>query len=164
MRAFTHKDPDGNGVNDTYGVSGDGFAYLAFLIGAFGATSSEYYMLNEDSTVTTNAISEDYKAALTYLRDIYAEGLVDPKMFTCTETQAQTKWGRGEMGIWSTWRNFSYDAYIMYDYATLQPTLWLTSSCLLWAKTVTPAGWPETWYLRQLVSATRLLKTKSRLR
>ncbi len=121
MRAFTQKDPDGNGINDTYGLSGDGFVYLAFLMGAFGATASEYYILNEDGTVTTNAISEDYKAALTYLRDIYAEGLIDPEMFTCTETQSQTKWGRGEMGIWSTWRNASYNAYTKYDFASMQP-------------------------------------------
>lgn len=121
LRAFAKDDPDGNGLNDTYGVCGAGAQYLSFLMGAFGAVSNEYYLLNEDGTVTTNAISENYRNALRYLQGIYAEGLIDPEMFTCTGEQVQSKWGRGEMGILSDWRNTSYTSYTKYGFADLQP-------------------------------------------
>lgn len=98
MRKFTFDDPDGNGQNDTYGLSCAGYNYLSFLMGAFGASTERDNFLNDDGTITTNAISNEYKDALKYLNSIYKEGLIDPEMFTCTYEQAQAKWGRGEMG------------------------------------------------------------------
>ncbi len=121
MRQFTFNDPDGNGQKDTYGLSAAGPNYLSFLMGAFGASTERDNFLNKDGTITTNAISEEYKNALKYLRDIYAEGLIDPEMFTCTYEQAQAKWGRGEMGIWSAWWSHGGNAYARFDFGTLQP-------------------------------------------
>lgn len=121
LRAFTTSDPDGNGENDTYGLSGAGYSYLSFIMGAFGASTEEDYFLNDDGTITTNAISEGYRDALRYLRDIYAEGLIDPEMFTCTYEQAQGKWGRGEMGMWPAWWSHGKNAYLRFDFGTLQP-------------------------------------------
>ena len=121
LRAFTTQDPDGNGEDDTYGMSGAGYSYLSFIMGAFGASTEEDYFLNDDGTITTNAISEGYREALRYLRDIYAEGLIDPEMFTCTYEQAQGKWGRGEMGVWPAWWSHASNAYLRFDFENLQP-------------------------------------------
>ena len=121
MRAFTFNDPDGNGENDTYGVSGAGAGYLSFLMGAFGSSTERDNFMNEDGTIRTNAISEEYKNALKYLRDIYAEGLIDPEMFTASYDQAQGKWGRGEMGIWPCWWSHTGNAYLRFDFGSLQP-------------------------------------------
>ncbi len=121
MRQFTFNDPDGNGQKDTYGLCGVGTDFLSFLFGAFGASAKQDYFLNEDNTITTNAISEGYKEGLKYLRDIYAEGLIDPEMFTCTYEQAQAKWGRGEMGIWECWWSHAGNAYTRFDFENLQP-------------------------------------------
>lgn len=121
MRQFTFHDPDGNGKNDTYGLSAAGYTYLSFLMGAFGASTERDYFLNEDGTITDNAISDEYKAALTYLRDIYSEGLIDPELFTCTYEQAMAKWGRNEMGILSAWWSHGYNAYSRFDFGSLQP-------------------------------------------
>ena len=121
MRAFKTQDPDGNGVDDTYGLGGASAGYLSSLMGAFGATSQEDYFLNEDGTITTNVISEGYRNALRYLRDIYAEGLIDPEMFTGNDTLAYTKWGRGEFGIWPAWWSHAGNAYLRYDFANTQP-------------------------------------------
>lgn len=62
MRQFTFNDPDGNGQNDTYGLSAAGYTYLSFLMGAFGASTERDYFLNEEGTITVNAISDEYKA------------------------------------------------------------------------------------------------------
>ena len=121
MRAFTFNDPDKDGKNDTYGLSAAGYSYLSFLMGAFGASSERDYFLNDDGTITTNAISEEYRDALRYLNSIYTEGLIDPELFTCTYEQAQAKWGRGEMGIWSNWWSHAGNAYYRFDFGNLQP-------------------------------------------
>lgn len=121
MRAFTNDDPDGDGQKNTYGLSAPGYTYLSFLMGAFGASAERQFFLNEDDTITTNAISEQLKDALYYLRDIYAEGLIDPEMFTASSIQSFEKWGRGEMGIWSNNWNRGGDAYSKYDFANTQP-------------------------------------------
>lgn len=121
MRQFTFNDPDGNGKNDTYGLSAAGYTYLSFLMGAFGASTERDYFLNEEGTITDNAISDEYKAALAYLRDIYSEGLIDPELFTCTYEQAMAKWGRGEMGVLSAWWSHGFNAYSRFDFGSLQP-------------------------------------------
>lgn len=121
FRAFTYNDPDGDGQKNTYGLSGAGYSFLSFLLGAFGASSAEDYFLNDDGTITTNAISENYRQGLAYLRDIYAEGLIDPEMFTASYEQCQAKWGRGEMGVWSAWWSHGGNAYVRFDFGALQP-------------------------------------------
>lgn len=121
LRQFTFNDPDGNGVDDTYGLSAAGYTYLSFLMGAFGASTERDYFLNDDGTITDNAISDEYKAALSYFRDIYKEGLIDPELFTCTYEQAMAKWGRGEMGLLSSWWSHGFNAYSRFDFGALQP-------------------------------------------
>lgn len=121
MRAFTFNDPDGNGENDTYGLCGPGYTYLSPFLGAFGATAGEAYFLNDDGTITTNVISENYRNGLAYLRDIYKEGLIDQETFTASASQAYTKFARGEFGIYSAWWSATGNCYAKYDMATLSP-------------------------------------------
>lgn len=123
MRAFTFNDPDGNGVNDTYGFSaiGSDFEYLTAFFGAFGATPQQDYFLREDGTVATNVISEDYKAALTYLRDIYAEGLIDPETFTSDYAQTQEKFVRGEMGMYTSWWSGAGNSVARFGFLDVNP-------------------------------------------
>ena len=121
MRAFKTQDPDGDGEANTWGLSGAGLSYLSPFMGAFGASSEDDFFLNDDGTIETNAISENYRSALRYLRDIYAEGLIDPEMFISDVSQAYTKWGRGEMGVWPCWWSHPGNAYLRYDFEALQP-------------------------------------------
>lgn len=109
LRAFTEDDPDQNGLNDTYGLSTYGMhniysmSYLSTIFGAFGATPGQEYLLNDDGTVTTNVISDEYKAAVSYLHDIYAAGYMDPEVFTNSNSQAYEKFATGKMGFWPCW-------------------------------------------------------------
>lgn len=121
LHAFTFDDPDKNGQDDTYGFCGAGFTYLDPIMGAFGATSDQFYFLNDDNTITTNAISEEYKAALSYLRDRYAEGVIDPEVFTATGDQVYQKWCRGQFGLWTAWWSHPGNAYLRYGFGELQP-------------------------------------------
>lgn len=103
LRVFTEEDPDGNGVKDTYGVSFNGLSHSGPLFGAFGATPQNDFFLNEDGTVTTNVISQNYKAALTYLHDIYDKGWLDPEVFTQSSSQTYEKFATAKMGYWPCW-------------------------------------------------------------
>ena len=117
MRAFTETD----GNHTTYGLGGNGTMRLIPLFGAFGASSMDENFLNEDGTITTNAISPAYKKALAFVRDVYAEGLIDPEIFTSSNDQMYNKWCRGEMGIMSAGWSSAGNAYLRYDFAVLQP-------------------------------------------
>ena len=53
MRAFTKNDPDGNGVDDTYGFSGaQQYNSLTPFFGAFGARPDQAFFLGEDDKIT----------------------------------------------------------------------------------------------------------------
>ena len=122
MRAFTKEDPDGDGLDDTYGFSGAQTYYsLTPFFGAFGARPDQAYFLGEDGKVVTNVISEDYKAALTYIRDLYAEGLIDPEVFTATYQQTQEKVVRGEFGMWCGWWSAAGNVVSRFGYAESNP-------------------------------------------
>lgn len=128
LRAFTEDDPDQNGLNDTYGLSTYGMhniysmSYLSTIFGAFGATPGQEYLLNDDGTVTTNVISDEYKAAVSYLHDIYAAGYMDPEVFTNSNSQAYEKFATGKMGFWPCWWSNPGSVYVKYGFLDNCPT------------------------------------------
>ena len=127
LRAFTNEDPDGDGVADTYGLSGvQQYLSLTPIFGAFGARPDQAYFLNEDGTVTTNVISEDYKTALAYIRDLYAEGVIDPEIFTADYNTTQEKVVRGEFGMWTGWWSEAGNVVSRFGYEETNPTDSLT--------------------------------------
>lgn len=121
MRAFTFEDPDGNGVDDTHGWCGKDFDCLGPVMGAFGTACDQYYFLNDDDTVTTTAISDNYRNALTYLHGLWEEGIMDPEFFTVNQDQAVQKWCRGEFGMFTIgWSGIS-NAYLRNGFGDTQP-------------------------------------------
>ena len=122
LRAFTKEDPDGDGQDDTYGFSGAQTYYsLTPILGAFGARPDQAYFLGEDGKVVTNVLSEDYKAGLAYIRDLYAEGLIDPEIFTATYQQTQEKVVRGEFGMWCGWWSAAGNVVSRFSYTESNP-------------------------------------------
>ncbi len=90
MVRFTKEDPDGNGVDDTYGLSSDG---LRVLWGAYGVnpgacdgrTDHSYFQLL-DGEVQYAATSNQYKEALKVAHEWYLEGIIDPEFVTGENT------------------------------------------------------------------------------
>jgi ABC-type sugar transport system, periplasmic component len=117
FRAFTFKDPDGNGENDTYGYSS---AFLWPFFGAFGVMPG-YHTLNDEGKVLSNSISEEYRQSLAWLRDIYAEKVIDPEIFTMTTEQQYQKWVQGQMGVFTCWWSHPGNAVTRYGFVDLQP-------------------------------------------
>lgn len=100
LHAFTFGDPDGNGVDDTFAM--DGIQYGMFNIGAYYGTSDVFQLLRQDDgTVTTNAISEEYKTLLTKLAEWYAAGYIDPEFVTDDRAAIRSKFASGKLGIYA---------------------------------------------------------------
>lgn len=70
-------------------------------------------VLNKDGNVEFVCASENYRDAMTYFHDWYAEGLMDQEMFSQSDTQLIAKCSQGYVGV-STWW---YIEELMGDYA-----------------------------------------------
>jgi putative aldouronate transport system substrate-binding protein len=84
FRRFTFNDPDGNGIRDTYGFSGDGqawwFASFTDIFGAYGVIP--YDWMERDGKLVWGGLLPEARQALALLRQWYAEGLLDPEFVT----------------------------------------------------------------------------------
>ncbi len=70
-------------------------------------------VLREDGTVEFVCVTDQYRDAVTYFHDWYAEGLMDLEMFSQSDTQLIAKCSQGYVGV-STWW---YIEELMGDYA-----------------------------------------------
>ena len=95
--AFVYNDPDGNGENDTLGISGANFNFH-YVFGAYGIMPDSYY-LQDDGSVIYTSTTEAYKNALKTLASWYQEGLIDPETFTDDRALLREKWSAGKIGI-----------------------------------------------------------------
>ncbi len=72
MYKFAKEDPDGNGVDDTYGLSNSG---LDAVYGAYGLVKG--YWLDRDGTLVYADIQPEMKEALALLNKWYQDGVLD---------------------------------------------------------------------------------------
>ena len=125
LRAFTFDDPDGNGKNDTYGittldsVSGDYLASFTHIFGAFGIQPQQERII--DGKVYADSISEGYKEALKVLAKLYQEGVIDPESFIHKAEQAKQKIVQGKTGSFCAGWHQVPTIMTTYEMAKLQP-------------------------------------------
>ena len=92
LRAVTTTDMDGNGELDEIGFSVPGASYLNYLMGCFGTLDTGNHLyINDEDEVSFSATSDEYRAFLEYMHDMYAEGLIDPESFTQDSTRLNAK-------------------------------------------------------------------------
>ena len=127
LRWIRDNDVNGNGdPNDEVPLAfnkDNAERFLRWVSNFYQVTPYENYRVDVDSTgeVVACFTTEEYKMALEYAHSLYAEGLIDPEVFTCSNDQMLNKWCRGEMGIMSAAWSRAGNAYLRYDFATLQP-------------------------------------------
>jgi putative aldouronate transport system substrate-binding protein len=115
-RAFTFKDPDGNGKNDTYGLAlnnqlvSANFASLLGIFSAFGVPAYTHimYYKGADGKITFAYLDPAVKEALRLVRDMYREGLIDPEFSVKDVNKIADDIARGRAGMefglqWNTW-------------------------------------------------------------
>jgi putative aldouronate transport system substrate-binding protein len=102
LKAFTFDDPDGNGKDDTYGISpwNSNTNWAVTLLGSFGISLSSNYNLMEDGKLVTSEISQNYKAFLKQMAKWYEMGLVDPEFTTLDDKKSWEKYKQGKIGYY----------------------------------------------------------------
>ena len=114
LRAFTFDDPDGNGVDDTYGLSGLNIETFDPIFGAFGVmapissyNSSGTYWYLEDGQLKPQVTNPVTKEALELIHSWYEEGIIDPEFITnTTDDDLNDKAMKNQFGVtyhWWTW-------------------------------------------------------------
>ncbi len=102
LYAFTFDDPDGNGVDDTYGLGSIwGWGGVWPVYGAFGfnnGSRSGSFYLHDDGSVTYTTVTDEYKQALGVIRDWYQEGIIEPEGVTDDRSALRAKWANGTIG------------------------------------------------------------------
>lgn len=89
---FAKEDPDGNGKNDTYGLSETG---IRPVYGAFGSYRGKW-LLDAEGKVVYGDVKPEMKKALELLHKWYADGVLDPEFLT----------GENEGGYWAITHKF----------------------------------------------------------
>lgn len=102
MKAFTFDDPDGNGVDDTYGIDVQngvwGDVSLGYPMYATGIVPHSY-LQQDDGSVVYAATTEVYKDALKMFASWYEAGVIDPEFTTDDRAAVRDKWANGKVGM-----------------------------------------------------------------
>lgn len=100
--AFTTKDPDGNGVNDTYGIAmtKDLYSGCMALQGFFaGYHAYPNFWMDKDGKIAYGSVQPEMKDALKALADMYAKGLIDPEFGVKDGAKVAETIAAGKIGI-----------------------------------------------------------------
>jgi len=98
--AFTYGDPDGNGINDTYGLTGDGLGTLRYFFSACGTSvANKAWNKNEDGTWEYGALNDGIIEVLEWLRKMYEDGSIDPDFAATTWKQGLQKFSSNQFGV-----------------------------------------------------------------
>lgn len=103
-KAFTYNDPDGNGDNDTYGMtsfasSGNPYAGLWAFLAPFGFQPNMTDLMIKDNQVYFPGLGEGAKEGLMWLNKVVAEGVLDPAWSTNTEDQFRQLVATNKVGM-----------------------------------------------------------------
>ena len=98
--AFTYGDPDGNGINDTFGLTGDGLGTLRYFFSASGVSSSSTkWYKKDDGTWEYAPLYDGNIEILEWLRKMYEDGSIDPDFAATTWKQGLQKFSSNQFGV-----------------------------------------------------------------
>jgi putative aldouronate transport system substrate-binding protein len=146
LLAFKQKDPNGNGQADEIPWSGsweEGPAGNAVVLNALGFVTSgndRNYVAMKDGQAVFMPLHPDFKTYLEFMKKCWDAGLIDPDMFTQTQTQYRAKSTRNVVGYSSDAAPFLMTGYetTYYEYGHLKP--------LVVKKGDTPVHWHQNVY------------------
>lgn len=100
LRKFTHDDPDGNGKNDTWGISSAGqganFGYLGVLENMYGPAG---FYIDKNGKANHSILDGNHKKFLDFVKTLVDEKLIDPDWYTQGHPQRKAKAYAGAFGM-----------------------------------------------------------------
>ncbi|WP_136608410.1 extracellular solute-binding protein [Paenibacillus dokdonensis] len=105
MDAFVHRDPDGNGINDTYGLSvslkNSFFSWMSdagFVFGAYGEMP-DIWNLGADGKLSYGSVQPSVRQGLATLKRWMERGYIPKDAEILDEVQATEAWKQGKAGM-----------------------------------------------------------------
>ena len=89
LEAFKTRDPNRNGQDDEIPLGFLGPFDLKFLAHAFGLICNDYNVFVENEQVRFMPLEENYRQFVSWCRELYAAGLLDPNGFSQTDSMRQ---------------------------------------------------------------------------
>lgn len=109
LRAFTEDDPDGNGRDDTVGLTGASpDNTFNPLWGAFGTPGPGKVYLDEAGEVRDSYQDEGMAEAVAYIADLQKSGFIDPDSYSLKALEARDRGFQGKAGV----MNMSWTAVV----------------------------------------------------
>lgn len=100
LKAFTYNDPDGNGVQDTYGaVDRNELPYSAFKEIAMWHGTPHEWGLDEAGKLKPDFMFKEYMDALKYTKKLYDEKLINQDFTVTSPAQQEEKFLNGKGGM-----------------------------------------------------------------
>ncbi|TMV45960.1 extracellular solute-binding protein [Paenibacillus mesophilus] len=97
--AFTKKDPDGNGKDDTFGLAMDKeLGMAAGLMNGFGAYT-DFWIKDASGSLAYSEIQPQMKQALTKLAEMYKAGHFDPEFIVKDSNKVNESIGGNKIGM-----------------------------------------------------------------
>lgn len=100
---FTHGDPDGNGVKDTYGyaLTKDGGVYWWYpILSLFGVTYDGWQYSSADGKWLPDCTSDAMKEAVLFMADMFDKGFINSNYATtCTQANMKNEFANGVAGM-----------------------------------------------------------------
>jgi len=109
LHAFTFDDPDGNGLNDTYGLTGCvqnnvGFSYMWQIFEAFGVQTGTNFTKVGDQ-ILPDFIRPEMRDCVAFLARLYKDGILDKDTPINNGNQVEDKGVRGIVGLFGIFAN-----------------------------------------------------------
>jgi ABC-type glycerol-3-phosphate transport system substrate-binding protein len=137
VKKFTEDDPDGNGKNDTVGMTTSGIWNMQDIFMAFGVPTNHVgdHLITPDPhdgmRFNDGMLKPQIYDALNWLRDVYKNGYMDPELWTNGGSDMRERMQNGYAGstyYWNTWVfSFENGAKKTDPNAQVVPILGLTS-------------------------------------
>jgi putative aldouronate transport system substrate-binding protein len=94
LRALKYNDPNGNGLNDEYGLIGQSGNVMTNLMRPlmipFQYIQNDYFDKNADGIIGFAPVNESYREGLRYIKSLVDEGLIEQVSFTQDNSQLTT--------------------------------------------------------------------------
>ena len=100
LQNMTHGDPDGNGRADTFGIGSWGTFVLDLPFFQNMFRTPNEWRLNPDGTLTNTVETEEFKAAVAYVKQLWEAGLFHPDSLSQTVQQTKDGFSGGKFGAY----------------------------------------------------------------
>ncbi len=101
MTAMTKNDPDGNGKADTFGMSAQSGTALDFAFFQQMWRTPNEWRRNPDGTLTNAIETDESKAAVGFMRDLWAAGGFHPDAINMTVAQCKDNFAASKIGAYN---------------------------------------------------------------